>query len=60
VGEALLGGRERLTPALLGPQMLRRLIATISTEETVLSPVGLLSLVQDVGDELLIGAVCAA
>ena len=49
--ESLLRGLERRPAALLGPQMLRQLIATILTEQAVLPPIGLLGLLEDVGDQ---------
>jgi len=39
--------------------MLRRLIAPIGPEQTVLPAIGLLGLLEDVGDQLLVGAVRA-
>jgi hypothetical protein len=60
VALSLLRHLERRPPALLGPQMLGQLITTITAEEAVLPAVGLLSLVEDVGDRLLVGAVRAA
>jgi hypothetical protein len=58
--EPLLSGLERRTPTFLGAETLRRLIATIGPEQTVLPAVGLLGFLQDVGDQLLVGAVRAA
>jgi hypothetical protein len=60
LGQALLGGLERLAASLLGAEMLGRLIAAITAEQTVLPPVGLLSLFKDVRNQLLLGAVRAA
>ncbi|HEY6398387.1 MAG TPA: hypothetical protein VIX82_13130, partial [Solirubrobacteraceae bacterium] len=44
---------------LRGPEMLGRLIAAIGPEQAVLPAVGLLRLLEDVGDQLLVGAVRA-
>jgi hypothetical protein len=58
--EPLLRRLERRPTPLRSPQMLGRLIATILTEQAVLPAVGLLSLLKDVRDKLLVGAVRTA
>ena len=57
--QPLLRGLERRAAALLAPQMLRHLITTVRAEQPVLPAVGLLGLLEDVCNQLLVGAVCA-
>ena len=57
--QALLRRPKRRPPPLLGPQMLRQLIAAVWAEQSVLPAVGLLSLLEDVRDQLLVRAVRA-
>ena len=57
--QALLRRPERRAAPLRGPQMLGQLIATILAEQPVLPAVGLLGLLEDVCDQLLVGAIRA-
>jgi hypothetical protein len=53
--QPLLGSLERRAASLLGPQMLGQLITTVRAEQPVLPAIGLLRLLEDVGDEQVTG-----